>query len=66
LNQVLREVGFNHIAFYPTGLVPKGFKSGVRFLLWKMIEALLRFYMLVETSSDDGIYTQNIIVVGRK
>jgi hypothetical protein len=43
--------------------VPKGVKSVVRFLLWRGIEMLLKFYMLVETGSGEGIYTQNIIAV---
>jgi 2-polyprenyl-3-methyl-5-hydroxy-6-metoxy-1,4-benzoquinol methylase len=66
LNQVLRAVGFNDTAFYPAGPVPKGFKSAVRFLLWKGIEAMLRFYMLVETGTKEGIFTQNIIAIGKK
>ncbi|MFQ5964080.1 MAG: methyltransferase domain-containing protein [Candidatus Scalinduaceae bacterium] len=66
LNQALKTVGFAYAGFYPTGPVPHGLKSTVRFFLWKMIEKLLRFYMLVETGSGDGIYTQNIIAVARK
>jgi 2-polyprenyl-3-methyl-5-hydroxy-6-metoxy-1,4-benzoquinol methylase len=66
LGQVLRLTGFTKVAFYPTGPVPHGLKSTVRFFLWKMIEKLLQFYMLVETGSGDGIYTQNIIAVARK
>lgn len=66
LNQILRAAGFNKTAFYPTGPVPKGIKSAIRFLLWKVIEGLLRFYMLVETGSGKGIYTQNIIAIGYK
>ncbi len=66
LNQALKTVGFAGAAFYPTGPVPHGLKSTVRFFLWKMIEKLLRFYVLVETGSGDGIYTQNIIAVARK
>ena len=66
LYQLLRIAGFKEISFYPTGPVPKGIKSTVRFLLWKMIEIFLRFYMLVETGSGRGIYTQNIIAVARK
>jgi|Deesub1362B_J571_1020462.scaffolds.fasta_scaffold02518_1 2-polyprenyl-3-methyl-5-hydroxy-6-metoxy-1,4-benzoquinol methylase len=63
LSQVLRVSGFTKIAFYPVRPVPKGVKSVVRFLLWRGIEMLLKFYMLVETGSGEGIYTQNIIAV---
>jgi hypothetical protein len=54
------------VDFYPTGPVPKGIKSLVRFLLWKVIEIILRFYMVVETGSGEEIFTQNIIAGGRK
>lgn len=66
LNQVLRAAGFKEISFYPAGPVPKGIKSTARFILWKMIEAILRFYMLVEVGASEGIFTQNIIAVARK
>ncbi len=66
LGHVLRVAGFTEVAFYPTGPVPKGITSTVRFLLWKAIEAALRFYMLVETGSGDGIYTQTITCVAKK
>jgi 2-polyprenyl-3-methyl-5-hydroxy-6-metoxy-1,4-benzoquinol methylase len=66
LAQVLRVIGFHELSFYPTGPVPKGLKSTVRFLLWKLIEGTLRFYMLVETGSSQGIFTQNLIAVARK
>jgi len=66
LNQILRYIGFTETVFYPTGPVPKGIKSTVRYLLWKGIETLLYFYMLVETGSAEGIFTQNIIAVAKK
>jgi 2-polyprenyl-3-methyl-5-hydroxy-6-metoxy-1,4-benzoquinol methylase len=66
LNHVLRATGFASVAFYPAGPVPHGLKSTVRFLLWKAIELLLKFYMVVETGGGRGIYTQNIIAVARK
>lgn len=66
LNQVLMMAGFEKVDFYPVGPVPKGIKSTVRFLFWKVIEWLLRFYMLVETGDSRGIFTQNIIAVAVK
>ena len=66
LNQALKTVGFAYAGFYPTGPVPHGLKSTVRFFLWKMIEKLLRFYVLVETGSGKGIFTQNIIGLAKK
>jgi 2-polyprenyl-3-methyl-5-hydroxy-6-metoxy-1,4-benzoquinol methylase len=66
LNQILRAAGFNEVAFYPTGPVPKGIRSAIRFVLWKMIEKVFRFYMLIEAGSSEGIFTQNIIAVAKK
>jgi 2-polyprenyl-3-methyl-5-hydroxy-6-metoxy-1,4-benzoquinol methylase len=66
LNDVLRVVGFRNIEFYSTGPVPKGLKSTARYILWKGIETILRFYMLVETGSGKGFFTQNIVAVAKK
>ena len=66
LAQILRVIGFQEPSFYPTGPVPKGIKSAVRFILWKLIEGALRFYVLVETGTAQGIFTQNLIAVARK
>mgnify|MGYP001616517494 FL=1 len=66
LNQILRVAGFEDTRFYATGPVPKGLKSIVRYILWKGIETILRLYMVVETGSFSGIFTQNIIAVSRK
>jgi 2-polyprenyl-3-methyl-5-hydroxy-6-metoxy-1,4-benzoquinol methylase len=66
LSHILRLTGFGRINFYPTGPVPHGVKSTLRFLLWKIIEMTIRFYMVVETGSGEGVYTQNIIAVAEK
>jgi hypothetical protein len=66
LSHILRVTGFGRINFYPTGPVPHGLKSAIRFFLWKIIEMILRFYMVVETGSGEGVYTQNIIAVAEK
>ena len=66
LSQVFRLAGFNDFSFYPVTPVPLGLKSAIRFVLWKLIEGALRFYMVVETGSWAGIYTQNLIAVARK
>jgi 2-polyprenyl-3-methyl-5-hydroxy-6-metoxy-1,4-benzoquinol methylase len=59
--QVARTVGFQKISVRPMGPVIHGLKSCIRFFLWKCIEAMLRFYLLVETGSGAGIFTQNLI-----
>lgn len=66
LNQILKATGFIDTEFYPTGPVPKGLKSSVRYILWKGIETLLRLYMTIETGSLSGIFTQNIIAIAKK
>lgn len=66
MGQILRIVGFGSINFYSAGPVPKGFLSLIRFILWKIIELFLKFYLLVETGTGEGIFTQNIIVCARK
>lgn len=66
LNHIFKAVGFSNVFFYSTGPVSYGVKSAMRSLFWKVIEAMIRFYMLVETGSGKGIYTQNIIVYGGK
>lgn len=66
LGQVLRAAGFADVSFRPAGPVPKGLLSGVRFALWKAVELAIRFYMLVETGSFKGIFTQSIIAAAQK
>lgn len=66
LSQILRITGFRKIDFYSTGPVVHGIKSAVRYVLWKIIEIVLHFYMLIETGSGEGIFTQNLIAVAYK
>jgi len=66
LAQVLRAAGFEQIGFFPTGPVVRRVKSAARFILWRLIRAFLKFYMLVETGSYEGIFTQNLIAVAKK
>ncbi len=66
LHQVMKLTGFNEISCYAAGPVPHGIKSVIRSLGWQMIETAVKFYMLIETGSCKGIYTQNIIAVARK
>lgn len=66
LRQLFGVSGFNKFEFYPTNPVVHGLKSFIRLLLWKMIEFVLKIYLLVETGSGEGIFTQNIIAAARK
>ncbi len=66
LRQLAEVAGFGKTEAYPTPPVVHGLKSGVRFLLWKLIELGLRFYRLADAGNGEGIFTQNVIVVAYK
>ena len=66
LNQVLAVTGFREVKIKPAGPVPHDLKSAVRYFLWKCIETLLRFYIIVETGQKKAVFTQNIIAYGVK
>lgn len=61
LTQILNLVGFKEVIFKPATPVPHGIKSIMRYLLWRFIEFLIKFYILVECGTWRGIFTQNII-----
>lgn len=66
INQVILNTGFKSSRCYPTGPIPTGFVATIRFLLWKIKVAQLKFWKMVETGSPKGIFTQNIIAVIEK
>lgn len=66
IRQVFAISGFNKIYVLPVRPAIHGLKSFVRYILWRCIEHCLRFYLLVETGSGKGIFTQNIIVSAKK
>lgn len=61
IRQILLVSGFKEIKVYPQRPVIHGLKSFIRYLLWRYIELELKFYLLVETGSAKGIFTQNLI-----
>lgn len=66
LSQILRVIGFSKIEFYPTEPVIHGIRSFIRFILWKIIELKIKLYLLIESGSPEGIFTQNLICVAEK
>lgn len=67
LSMVLRLSGFNDIKIFPKEPYIHGIKSLFRWILWKTIKQLIKFYLLVETGEIGyGVYTQVIYVVGEK
>jgi len=66
IKQVMLNTGFDRVQCYPTGPVPHGLVSKVRYILWKMMVWRLKFWKMVETGNPSGIFTQNIISVAVK
>jgi 2-polyprenyl-3-methyl-5-hydroxy-6-metoxy-1,4-benzoquinol methylase len=66
--QLCQVCGFSQIVCYEDQPVPHGIKSGVRWLLWKVIRGIMRFYMAVETGSMDSdmIFSQNLFCIATK
>ena len=66
VRQLFLNTGFSASTCYPTGPVPHGLKSKVRWLLWKVRIMIHRFWKMVETGNPGGIFTSNLIAVGVK
>ena len=66
IKEVLEKIGFSKIEIYPQRPVVYGVKSLVRYLVWRFIELEIKFYLLAETGTSKGIFTQNMIVAARK
>jgi 2-polyprenyl-3-methyl-5-hydroxy-6-metoxy-1,4-benzoquinol methylase len=64
--QLLKLVGFDQIAFYESGPVPKNILGLFRLILWKIIKLGYNFASLVETGNKYEILTQSFIVAARK
>ena len=66
LETLFRVTGFKRSLFLPTRPVVHGIKSGLRYMVWYVLESVVRCYLLVETGSGRGIFTQNMIAVAEK
>jgi SAM-dependent methyltransferase len=69
LKQALEMAGFVNVRVSGMGPVVHGVKSAVRFVLWKLIEACLRFVQTVEAGPADDlcrIFTATIFAVADK
>ena len=66
IKTALSGIGFREPGAYPVRPVVHGMKSFIRHCLWRIIEIGLKLYRLIETGSSAGIFTQNVIIVGRK
>lgn len=67
LSQALRVAGFGgEPGIFGQEPVVHGLKSFVRFCLWRVIVLILKIYLLADTGSSEGIFSQNIIAFVRK
>ena len=68
ISQLLLSSGFSNIRCFEDAPVPHGVKSAIRFVLWKVIRSILRFYIAVETGDTNSgvIFSQNFLVVAEK
>jgi len=68
LMQLLKSSGFSEIAFFEDTPIPHGLKSTARWLMWKTIRGILRFYLAAETGAAkrDCIFTQNFLTLAFK
>jgi SAM-dependent methyltransferase len=66
LTQLALASGFRSAAFFEDEPVAHGLKSAVRLVLWKMMRAMLRFYLTVETGAAQKVLTQNMLAVAIK
>lgn len=64
--QALLVSNFKNIKVFPTRPVVHGFKSFLRAVLWRGIEATLCLYSLIETGSFTGIFTRSLIVTAER
>ena len=66
LSQVLRTCGFNNFKFIEDVPVVHGFKSFIRFILWKALTIVPRLTLLAETGAGNHILSQNFLAIIKK
>jgi hypothetical protein len=68
MTRLCQVCGFSRISCYEDQPVPHGIKSGIRWLLWKVIRGVLRFYFAVETGAFGSgmIFSQNLFCIAIK
>lgn len=62
--QVFMVAGFENVSVAPQRPFVHGAVSFVRLVFWRIFEVLIKLYLLIETGSASGIFTQNIIISG--
>lgn len=66
ISQAFLASGLGKVQVFPMRPVAHGPISLVRYVLWRAIELFISFYLLIETGSGSGIFTQNLIATAVK
>ena len=68
ISQLLLSSGFSRVECNEDQPIPHGAISAIRWILWKAIRSLLRFYLMVETGDTgrDAVFSQNFLTVAFK
>ena len=68
ITQLLKACGFKQVKCFEECPPVNGFKGAIRYVLWKLIRWILKFYLAVETGGmgKDSIFSQNFITVAFK
>lgn len=66
LNQLLTCVGFKDNSFHEDTPAVYGVKSGGRWVLWQFVRIIIKSYLLIETGTSNGIFTQNFLAIAKK
>jgi 2-polyprenyl-3-methyl-5-hydroxy-6-metoxy-1,4-benzoquinol methylase len=66
VRQLFLNSGFTASICFPTGPIPHSVMGRLRQFIWGLKVLQLRFWKLIETGNGSGIFTSNIIAVGKK
>jgi 2-polyprenyl-3-methyl-5-hydroxy-6-metoxy-1,4-benzoquinol methylase len=66
LSQALRVAGFSKINCYEESPVIHGFKSAVRWVIWKVVRTVYKVILAAETGDGNEIFSQNFLAVASK
>lgn len=65
LAQVFRVCGFEEVAVYGEEPVAHNLLSAIRLIMWKMVKALIKAYLLIEGSAGFGMWKRQVILEPR-
>jgi 2-polyprenyl-3-methyl-5-hydroxy-6-metoxy-1,4-benzoquinol methylase len=62
IRQLFLAAGFKQVEVYPQRPVAHGVFSFIRYIIWRILEIFMKLFLLIETGSSRGVFTQNLIV----